>query len=243
MKLNVEFENKNETSVETLDATRMELQELIDLLDKVVEGIEETNLVPVVSVPVFSISPAQHNVEFSSESGNNFVSNFQTTDNTMVVLKRFAAEESLSNRKTHVNGIWERCERFIRLTLSGMYDRHIENLQKELMSKTAIVLASDGSWRKRRESPNFVYVIMEATNGLVIHLEILSKKTVRSIADSQNPGERRIIQIGESNYEGTSKGMEGYGFRKAMDTLEAKGILSKVKYLITDEDGPAFYLK
>ena len=34
MKLNVEFENKNETSVETLDATRMVLQELIDLLDQ-----------------------------------------------------------------------------------------------------------------------------------------------------------------------------------------------------------------
>ena len=150
--------------------------------------------------------------------------------------ENYMQKKALATERPMPSGVWGRCERFIRLTLSGMYSRHIEHLQNDLKKSTEIVLAADGSWRKRRESPNFVYVIMEATKGLIIHQEILSKKTVRRIADAQKLGEKRIIQIGESNYEGTSKGMEGYGFRKAMDTLEEKGILSKIRYLVTDED-------
>ena len=148
--------------------------------------------------------------------------------------EQYMAERNLDAHKLMGREVWERCERFIYLHLSQIYSKHMADIQKEMKEKgKGLILSGDGAWRIRRDSPNGVYVIMDATTGKVIYQFIMSKKAVRQHI---NPGGEKFVQIGESNYEGTSKGMEGYGFRSAMNALEDMGILSLVTGYVCDQD-------
>lgn len=46
----------------------------------------------------------------------------------------------------------------------------------------------------------------------------------------------KIVSVGQSNYEGTSKGMEGEGFRQCIDWTEKHGLLDLVTSFTADQD-------
>ena len=142
-------------------------------------------------------------------------------------------EKTLTKQRPMSKEVWERAERFIYLNISLIYKEHMESLQEEYKSKKGIFLSGDGAWGNRRNSKNGVYCVFDATNGKVIYQHIMSKKTVRRINDENG---LREIQIGTPNYEGTSKGMEGYGFRQSMNKLEEKGILAATQGYVCDQD-------
>ncbi len=92
-----------------------------------------------------------------------------------------------------------------------------------------LVLSGDGAWGHRRGASQGTYIIMNTKERKVIRQVVLSKKSARLVK-----GKEQVVNKG--NYEGTPQGMEGEGFRRAINELEAAGLLPFFSLFICDQD-------
>jgi len=64
--------------------------------------------------------------------------------------------------------------------------------------------------------------MLDAENGELIYQHTMVKNLEREVVDKsrnsvKSKPEKKTLGIGDSNYEGISKGMEGYGFRQCIN--------------------------
>ncbi len=97
------------------------------------------------------------------------------------------------------------------------------------ISETKLDLSGDNGWAHRRNASESVYVLVDLKEQKVIHQEVLVKKRTRQICGKE-------VVITEGNYFGTSKGMEGEGFRRCVNWLDQQKLLPVVKDFASDDD-------
>ena len=152
--------------------------------------------------------------------------------------------KSLGKQKPMSRNVWEAAEKAIFNRISSIYKEYITQTideYKKQGEKLDLVLCGDGAWAKRINSYSGVYTMFDAQTGKLIYQHTMSKERTREIEDKSSQAvsanrEKISVNIGESNYEGTSKGMEGCGFRECITFLEGKKILQGVKRYVCDQD-------
>ncbi|KAL6074219.1 hypothetical protein QOT17_004250 [Balamuthia mandrillaris] len=98
------------------------------------------------------------------------------------------------------------------------------------VSKVLLTLAGDGAWSHRRNANHGVYSIMDTSNNKVLYQVVLSKDKARVLQSGKE------VTVVEGDYDGTSKGMEAEGFRRAIDWLEEKKLLPQLRTYVCDQD-------
>ncbi len=92
-----------------------------------------------------------------------------------------------------------------------------------------LVLCGDFGWGHRCNAKEGVYGLIDAHMHKVVYQVVFIKKKMLL----QN-GQKVVVQ--EGNYDGTSKGMEGEGFRQIIDWLAENKLLPLLKTFVCDQD-------
>ncbi|KAL6056159.1 hypothetical protein QOT17_016279 [Balamuthia mandrillaris] len=113
--------------------------------------------------------------------------------------------------------VWNVVKHLAKETFDEQATKYVE------VSNVLLTLAGDGAWSHRRNANHGVYSIVDTSNNKVLYQVVLSKDKARVLQSGKE------VTVVEGNYEGTSKGMEAEGFRRAIDWLEEKKLLPPEK--------------
>jgi hypothetical protein len=128
-------------------------------------------------------------------------------------------------------GSWKRIEKVVWKAVKAVADETYTKVAADLLQrKGCIMISGDGAWSQRRNALHGTYSILDLVDDKVIVQVVLNKGRKVKVN-----GKELVIEKG--NHDATSKAMEGVGFRKCIDYLEEKGLLSKVLYCVCDRDG------
>ncbi|KAL6057869.1 hypothetical protein QOT17_015218 [Balamuthia mandrillaris] len=120
--------------------------------------------------------------------------------------------------------VWNVVKHLAKETFDEQATKYVE------VSNVLLTLAGDGAWSHRRNANHGVYSIVDTSNNKVLYQVVLSKDKARVLQSGKE------VTVVEGNYEGTSKGMEAEGFRRAIDWLEEKKLLPQLRTYVCDQD-------
>eukprot|EP01088_Endostelium_zonatum_P014855 TRINITY_DN3404_c0_g1_i1.p1 TRINITY_DN3404_c0_g1~~TRINITY_DN3404_c0_g1_i1.p1 ORF type:complete len:568 (+),score=65.79 TRINITY_DN3404_c0_g1_i1:116-1819(+) len=158
--------------------------------------------------------------------------------------EEYSEQKSFGKQRPMSRPVWQLAEAAVYAKISTIFSGYIKSVLDEYRKQgeeLSLVLCGDGAWAKRTNSSNGIYTLFDAQTGKLVYQYTMSKGFSRDVFDQSKQAvpsnrEKTTVSIGESNYEGTSKGMEGYGFRKCMDALVENKLLNQVKKYVCDQD-------
>jgi Mutator-like transposase/Ulp1 protease family, C-terminal catalytic domain len=107
--------------------------------------------------------------------------------------------------------------------------------EKEKEGSGKWVASLNGAWSHRGWSARqHSFLIRGKDENMVVCAVVLTKKHVALVNSGNEGKEERIVH--EGNYFGTSKGMEGEAFIKAVEELKEDGLIPFLSHVVSDSD-------